>query len=178
MPSAARATSRPPCSGLVRFRTRSCCTAAVSQSPMLHAARDRRAVDFTRRVSRFCKVSVELLSQRLLYFDGRRNPRNLRLSAPRSLGPVKSGGLDRTYTNQCSETEGCSGLLLQATGWSGRHPHGRCETRRIRVGRLGSRIVRRLALHVFPQTPIRSRHSAAGHVSGDGASLVAPDRLP
>jgi hypothetical protein len=27
-------------------------------------------------------------------------------------------------------------LALQVTGWSGRHPRGRCETRRIRVARL------------------------------------------
>jgi hypothetical protein len=40
-----------------------------------------------------------------------------------------------------SGDEGCSGPPLQVVGWSGRHPHGRCEIRGFRFGRLCSRTV-------------------------------------
>lgn len=33
------------------------------------------------------------------------------------------------YTDHSSGDEGCSGVPLQVTGWSGRHPRGRRETR-------------------------------------------------
>ena len=66
------------------------------------------------------------------------------------------------YTERSREIEGCSGLPLQATGWSGRHPHGRCETRRMRVGRLGLQIIRALALHVSRSNPNCRHHGAAG----------------
>jgi hypothetical protein len=39
------------------------------------------------------------------------------------------------YTDQSLGDKGAAVFPLQVIGWSGRHPHGRCETRRTRVGK-------------------------------------------
>jgi len=52
-------------------------------------------------------------------------------------------------------SEGAAGRKLQATGWSGRHFHGRGEIRRMRVVRLGSPIVR-----IFDPSPVSAESVA------------------
>jgi hypothetical protein len=63
-----------------------------------------------------------------------------------------AGRLRDVYSSQL-KSKGAAGRPLQASGWSGRHPRGCRETRRMGVDRLGSRIVRTPALRGSRRPP-------------------------